>query len=358
MFDGNELALAQRDHVTQFRIAGLALAVPAAVHGQGKQTGFLGRRVELHPAHKAGVVTHVFRLARCTGNGCSGVVGLAVVQRALQKAVQLATGHINAQPFHATISAALGEDGGQIRRSRAGLILLLNDAGGGVDLHDKGTVFIRHPQRIARSIDYHRFGVQTEFAVALGLAGVGEAVIQNLLTRVASNAAWLNPAIGILGGAELDRQGRDKLGTLLADGDHANRGREVGRRKHGGAGKARGVGAIGDLRDRAGGGVRATIGDGVELQRAVSAPPLEGQSRAISGQKALGKIGLGGRVLPFVGEVKTVVKLHILARDGGADGANASGLRGRFSAANLKRAGIGAAAQQSSCSGGHGHQAG
>ena len=254
------------------------MVVPAAVHGQGKQAGFLGGRVKLHPAHKASVVAHVLRLAGGVGNGSGGVVGLAVVQGALQETVQLAAGHINAQPLHATVGAALGENGRQIGRAGAGPVFLLDDAGRRVDLHDEGSVFVGHPQHIACGIHHHGFCVQAEFAVALGLAGIGEGVVQDLLARVACDAPWLHAAVGILCGAESERQGGDEPGSILSQGDHADGRSEVGRGKHRGTGKARGIGAVGDLRDRAGGRVRAAIGDGVELQRAVGTPALQGQA--------------------------------------------------------------------------------
>lgn len=354
---GDEFSLAQRDHIPQLGVAGLALAVPTAVYWQRKQAGLLGGGVKLHPAHKAGVVAHVFRLAGRAGNGCAGVVGLAIVQRALEEAVELAAGHIDAQPLHATVGAALGEDGSQIGCAGAGLVFLLDDAGGRVDLHDEGAVFVGHPQRIACCIHHHGFGVQAEFAVALGIARIGEGVVQNLFARVACDAARLYPAIGVLCGAELDRQGRDELGAILAERDHADGRREVGRWKHRGTGEARGVGAVGDLRDRAGGGVRAAVGDGVELQRAVGAPALQGQARTVGRQKALGEIGLGGGMFAFIGEIELVVELDILARDDGADAADASRLRDGLGACDLERTGVGAGAQQGDRSGSRCHQA-
>ena len=63
-------------------------------------------------------------------------------------------------------------------------------------------------------------------------------------------------------------------------------------------------------------------------------------------------------MLAFIGEIEPVVELDVLACDGGADAADAGGLRHRLGAGGLERAGVGAGAQQGSRGGDHCHQAG
>ncbi|MDT4839058.1 hypothetical protein FQZ97_728380 [compost metagenome] len=254
-------------------------------------------------------------------------VGIARIDRALQEAVQHAAGRIERQAFHAAVGAALGQHGRQVGGAGAGRVLLLDQAGGDVQARDEGAVLVAGPQHVARLVEHQRLGVEAVGVVA-GLGFVELVLVgqRGLAGRAHARARRQAGDLGV--GVALERHAGAEHRAGLAHAHDAEARRERRCREHlADAGDT--VAAAGHGRGRAV-AVRAAVGDGVELERAVVGFALERQARAVGRQEALRKVGLDVRVVALVGHVEAGVGLQLVARDGDADGAELVRLRRRL----------------------------